>query len=980
MTTENHNDPRKQPAPHLMPWVLGVLMLVIYLITLNHWVTLANLLPVAKISGFGWQPENYNPVLYLITLPFRLLPVATIPLGLNLFSAVCAAITLMLLARSVAILPHDRTQAQRLREKSDFAFLTIKSAWFPPLLAVLMLGLQFGFWENATSFTGDMPSLLMFACVIWLLLEYRLDERAGRLTLAALIYGAGMAENWAMIGFFPIFIAALIWLRRGEFFRISFLSRMLLAGLAGLSLLFLLPLVGRMTDDIPLNFWQRLKPALQLDWSVIHQISDSGVRHNLMLMAITTFMPILVMAIRWSATFGDSSRTGTILTNYMFYLIHAVVFTTCVWVMFDPPFSPGQLAMGSPALTFYYLSAIGVGYYCGYFLLVFGKATVVSKRFPRPVTALPGALNILSPVIYGLTYIAAGLAVAMLIFINLPQIRSLNDNTLLRYAQSVEQSLPPGKAILLSDSEGGSTFQQARTLLMQVALARSRRSKDYLVVDTQSLNWAPYHRYLHRKAPQFWPDLIKDKSAVSINPIGILSALNLLSKSNNICYLNPSIGYYFEVFYNEPNGLLYNLKPIPEDTLLPPALAPSLMAANQKFWSQIEADEFPRIEKSLVANEIHPRSKLVNWLLVHLHAQRDPNPNALLAANLYSRALNFWGVELQRANDLKPAAACFAAAGKINPDNIIANINLEFNKLLQTGHTAAIDLNKVSPEQFGKYRDWNSVLLANGPFDEPSFLFADGALLAQGGYMRQALAQFARVRELAPDNLPARLWVAQLYLFNHLPGPAMEALHEPLISPNQFGLNQTNSTELNVLASAGYLQKGDIADGVKLLQTEISRHPEDRTLATTAAQAYFMRGLYTNALDLVEHELEKQPNDPQWLFGKGYACLQMGNYPQAISTLTKVLEISTNDASARFNRALAYLQTGKLDEARADYALLQADHTNSFQIAYGLAEVAWRQHNTNEAVHNYELYLANAPTNSAEAKLVHERLTQLKPK
>ena len=48
------------------------------------------------------------------------------PVALNLFSAVCAALTLGLLARSVAILPHDRTDAQREREHSDFSFLTIR--------------------------------------------------------------------------------------------------------------------------------------------------------------------------------------------------------------------------------------------------------------------------------------------------------------------------------------------------------------------------------------------------------------------------------------------------------------------------------------------------------------------------------------------------------------------------------------------------------------------------------------------------------------------------------------------------------------------------------------------------------------------------------------------------------------------------------------------------------------------------------------
>ena len=63
---------------------------------------------------------------------------------------------------------------------------------------------------------------------------------------------------------------------------------------------------------------------------------------------------------------------------------------------------------------------------------------------------------------------------------------------------------------------------------------------------------------------------------------------------------------------------------------------------------------------------------------------------------------------------------------------------------------------------------------------------------------------------------------------------------------------------------------------------------------------------------------------------------------------------------------------------RADYKTLQQSLTNSFQVAYGLGEIAWRQHDTNEAIRNYKLYLANANTNTAEATNVMQRLRELK--
>lgn len=980
MPNDNQNDPTKNFTVRFLPWILGLGMLVVYLATLNRWVTLANIWPVSKVSGFLWQPDFYNPLLFLVLLPFRLLPVPMVPLAMNVFSALCAAATLALLARCVAILPHDRTEMERTRERSDFSFLTSGSAWLAPTLAVVMLGLQFGFWLHATNFTSEMVNLLVFAVIVWLLLEYRLDEREGRLTLAAVIYGAGMADNWALVPFLPVFIVTLIWLRGLAFFNVRFLTRMALCGLAGMSFYLLLPIIGKISSGLPFSFWEMLKPALRMDWMVLKLISTAQVRHDVLLMSVTTLVPLLVMSIRWSANFGDNSRMGTALANYMFHIVHAVIFGVCVWIMFDPPFSPGALAIGgTPALTLYFLAAIALGHYAGYYLLVFGKKAVSTRRNPRPLPALPAPFDKLAPVVYWGVLGTAALMIFSLAYKNLPQIRAQNDDTLLRYAQLTEQTLPRDGGILLTDAEGVTSSSQTRTLLMQCALARSGRSKDYLVIDTQSLNWAPYHRYLHQKSPDKWPKLVGDNDQGGINPLGILGVLNILSQSNNICYLNPSFGYYFEIFYQEPHGLVYPLKKLPEDTLLPPPLTQNLIADNQQFWAGAAEQVFPRLEKALLAGNPQAHMNLPNWIIMHLHGQSDPNPNALFAASLYSRALNYWGVQLQRAGQWTNAAECFVQAQKLNADNIVAGYNLEFNQILQAGKAMpAIDISRANPDQFGKYRNWNAVLNANGPFDEPSFVFANAALLAQAGYMRQAIAEFARVRQLAPDNLSARLTLANLYLMNRLPEPAIEALQEPLASPKKFGLTVSNSTELNVLASAAYLQKNEVARGVELLEREMARHPDDLTLNSSAAQAFMMRGLYSNALQVINRQLARTPDDPQWLFGKGLVSLQSSNYNQAITSFSQVLLIATNDPAARFNRAIAYLQSDRLNEARADYLELQTIYTNGFQVAYGLAEVAWRQKNTNEAIHNYEIFLANAPTNAVEIPDVRERLKSLK--
>jgi tetratricopeptide (TPR) repeat protein len=967
MTTETRTDPRKNFAPRFLPWLLAVAAFAVYWFTLNRWVSTFNPMAIAKISGWTWLPEFANPITFLVTYPFRWLPTAQIPIALNVFSAVCAALTLGLLARSVALLPHDRTDAQRRREHNDFSFLTIGSAWLPPVLAVLVCGLQLSFWEQATNWTGEMFNLLPFAYVISLLLEYRLDEREWRLFLASLVYGAGVADNWAMVGFLPVFVTAIIWIRGFSFFNLRFLRRMTLCGLAGVMFYLLLPSLAVISVKLPVTYWEMLKYELSTPFSLVKVFFlSSEIRHTLGLVSLTSLIPVFVLAIRWGSSFGDNSRIGVKLAGFMFSLVHGVILCVCIWAAFDPPFGLRHLGLVMPALTLYYLGALSVGYFSGYFLLVFGKEP--SSRLPLPKLPLIQFLKFL--VVAGVWALAV-VAATGLIYRNTPQIRTTNNDTLQKYASFVEENLPRSGAILLSDDP-------ERLFLVQAVLARDGRAKDFLLLDTHSLYSPIYFRFLHNKFPQKWPDLVAAKESRLISPLGLIGVLTTLAKTNELYYLHPSFGYYFEQFYLEPHGPVYKLKILPEDSLLPSLPDKNLTAGNEAFWSRAEMQAFVPITRAVAPPAPDAPCSWGEWLLNEFHVPREQNQNVILAGTFYSRSLDFWGVQLQRVNELEKAAAAFAMAKKLNPDNVVAQINLEFNQSLRAGKSAPVDPSKANRDQFGKYHDWSEVVNANGPFDEPGFCLADGINLAtQNGYFRQAVAEFARVRELAPNNLTARLWLGQIYVMFQLPDRAIEALRDPLEQPEKFSLAKNNAIGLSIVAAAAYLQKNDFARGTHLLETEIALHPDDNYLLNATVQAYLNHGLFTNALVIIDRQLKLAPNDPGWLFNRGNVSLQLKAYDDAIVAFTRVLATLTNNPSVLFNRALACLDSDKLDAARADYKTLQQTFTNSFQVAYGLGEIAWRRHETNEAIRNYKLYLANANTNTAEATIVIQRLREL---
>ena len=242
-------------AARRLPWLIAAGAVVVYLITLNRWVSLSGLpLAVMLTDASGSTPLS-GPLTFLLTYPLRWLPVAAQLHALNGLSALLAAVTLGLLARTVALIPQDRTRDQRHRERSETGLLSLPTAWLPPLVAALTCGLQLAFWQHATAGTGEMINLALLAYLVLCLVEFRIDEREGRLTRLALVYGLATTNNPALIAMFPLFAFALIWIRGREFFRLRFVGRMVAFGLAGLSLYLILPLLSQLSETSAISFW-----------------------------------------------------------------------------------------------------------------------------------------------------------------------------------------------------------------------------------------------------------------------------------------------------------------------------------------------------------------------------------------------------------------------------------------------------------------------------------------------------------------------------------------------------------------------------------------------------------------------------------------------------------------------------------------------------------------------------------------------------
>jgi len=428
-----------------------------------------------------------------------------------------------------------------------------------------------------------------------------------------------------MIAFFPAFLTALIWIKGIRFFQLSFLLRMLGCGTLGLLLYLLLPLLGNFNNVTGASFWELLKSY----WGYQKSSALALPRFIVILSSLTSLLPILFMG----------------------HLIHAIFLAACIYVAFDPPFSPRNLSGGMyPLLTLYYLGALAIGYCSGYLLLVFG-AKPGPQSWQKP-TPLRQAINY---AVVGLVWGALLAVPAGLVVKNFPTVWADTGQAMSRLAQASAKSLPDQGAIVLSDD----IFH---LYALQYELLKSNPSHKNVLVDTSSLIAGGYHRFLLQKHPDRWPKPNRPvEPKAMIDSRSLVEMIYQLSKSGPVYYLHPSFGYYFEFFSLKPHQMLYELKLYPTNSLS--LSAPVLTAAEIKqqdtYW------------QSLLAGEIDPLIKKAVPFTKPKPGKDKPKRETLdgYLGKFYSRALNHFGVEAQRSGDLATAGQYFNLAFRLNPSS-----------------------------------------------------------------------------------------------------------------------------------------------------------------------------------------------------------------------------------------------------------------------------------------------------------------------
>lgn len=953
-TTDKSATAGAEAVRERLPWLIGAGGLLLFLVTLNPWISLPGLGTVARTAGWLWQPEVGRPLSFALFLPFRLLPVAWLPLALNLFTATLAGLVLVQLARSVMLLRYHVASGDPMHQgKPVFVRLSSRAAWMPPVLAALVCGLQLTFWENATAATGEMISLWCFSHAIRCLLEFQASDKPSWLYRCVAVYAAGMADNWLLVGYAPVLLATLIGVKGlGPFLQPAFLLRLVGWGLVGLSFYLLVPALLSLSPDQPTGFGAALTAHLNAQKQILVACRNPALR----LLVLTAMLPALLFAVRWrshTVQFADDTPLGIFLIKATGHGVHALFFLTALWIALNPGFTWRREDLGLTLLAYYYLWAVVAGYGAGYFLLLkTGRPSPRPARWPA----------------YGLA-VVIGVMPLLLLGKNFVELRCANSSALRDFARELVNDLPAGQSVVLSEDP--------RQLLLLRAELAARGRENVLLIETPALISPRYRQFLTRTHPARWPSASSTNRNETIGPAQLLEPISKLTTGEPVVYLHPSSGFFLERFTDEPRGSIHRLVPRASVEASAPELTASTVATNEQIWQQRWNDHLAPLAKQFA----QVRQNADHWTrppFKQFRLARRSNPTVAFLGAAYSKSLDYWGVQARRAGHEPQAMEWFRRALELNPDNLSAAINLEYATRCEQGDRSRLRLawaREHFKETLGQHDRWWEVMSQNGPVDEPTFLLISGQTWLTARLPRQAADAFARSMALAPDWLAPKLWLAQSC--NVARDYAATLNLTDGIDVARTGLQAPGLAQLLLCRSLALRGLGRTNEAAAYIEQFVASHGTNAPVLNAAATLHAVEARFDRELECRELLLQQEPNNPELLLKKGLAELRLERYEPAIVTLTKALTLSPGDSNARLLRAVAHLRAGQLEASKSDYRALLNQPKTSQHALFELGGIAWQEHDTNAVIRYYQQFLSNSAATTPQFNVAAERLRQL---
>ena len=934
----SHNSPmqeehRTASSPgRLLPWIISVIALAIYLITVSRWVTVQSLTVVAQVGGWDDNLPANAPLLYLLTRPLALLPSSILPLAGNLFTVLLAAATLWTLSRCIQLLPQDRTHPQRIRGYADGRPLHTRLFWVPPMIGCSLFGLQLTTWEHATSFSGEMLNALVFGSAVRALLEYRSSKKERWLDLMALLIGVGITNNWGMIGFVPAFAGATLWIGGWENLKARRILRLFTIGCAGLVLYLVTPLVGAGRGGLPESFGSALWALITTQKAFVVGIPKG----RFLMLAAVMILPLAAAGIRWSSPRG--SGLERVATFGALTLLQLSWLGGNLWMAFDGVFSPRALVTTDagyaalPLLPFHFCAALAVGYIAGYFLVL---GTITPDRQWSRADLAGGFVH---RVLAWLVMAATAVLPAALAVRNWHPIQVQNGPILSELAINLLEPLPKTPAVVVTDDS-------LLHALLDAQIRRTPGTPGHLLIQSRRGPEARYRRHLFKTHGAQWPDL---KNLVELKENIGGAFLGLLTKAaitNAAFTLNPSTTFLNEHNYLVPVGAIYTFRPYQPGQIATPPLTDAESAAITTYWNG--------------------QKEVLDHVIVGATDKKALTPR--YAASFWSRTANTQGVRFQQGGRLDLASQLLAIARKLDPENPSALVNTAVNDLLRQGKPIDASVRRAI-ETLGV-----GIIEEFGPIDEPRFLEQLGNLTLELGdpLVRASANAFLRARSLDPQSLDAAIGYARACVSANEPKFALEAHSQATALAMKVKPTPAQRSQLFRVEATARMRSNDLPAAEQVLLRGVEELPEDVPLLDLLSFVYTQNDKPEKSLPYLDRLLKLRPDDEALLQRRGYLLIQLGKVDEAIAVFDRILSRHPDDVDALMNRGTALLAADRADKAEEDFETVLRRVPEAIDARVGLSEVAMRKKDKAQAIRHLDKAIASVTAGTS----VHASLT-----
>ena len=266
-------------------------------------------------------------------------------------------------------------------------------------------------------------------------------------------------------------------------------------------------------------------------------------------------------------------------------------------------------------------------------------------------------------------------------------------------------------------------------------------------------------------------------------------------------------------------------------------------------------------------------------------------------------------------------------------------------------------------------------------------LLADARQYRQKGQTRAAIIQLKNVVQKEPENAPARILLAELYVdigdaisaekelrraqaLGMKPAELLPRLGKVMLMQGQFqkilddfkaAPATQDQTELTLLRASAFLGLGEIEQARGLFEFVLKKTPDQGGallgLAKIAAASQDMAA----ATSLIKQVLARHPADVDALRLQGDVLRLQGKNDAAMLVYAQILALRPENSQTLIDMASLHIQAGKFTEARAAIAAARKTTPNSLLVLYTQALLDFREKKFKPALDALQQVLRVAP-------------------